>query len=1022
MAKKKHSKKDSKKKKRHAGIEAASESSTLKAVEKHGRSHEKAGAKQRLSEAQRKAAKQAARKAIGTKATKDYAAASVRAGHLSSEKMRAQSSHKSKRDYSYTQNREVSWLRFDDRVLTEALTPEVPLFERLKFCAIFQSNLDEWFMIRVGGLSTMEYVKNPPRDNKSDMTPREQLEVLFDMIPNYLGRQQEAFHAIERQLMRFGLTRVDTANFDDRDNVAVGRYFDRAVAPVLSPLVVDPRHPFPNLRNGQLYVMCALDAGAEGELLGMVEVPPNAPRVVPLPSDSNNFRYTLIEDVIAQGLSHSDLFNNYVPAKTCVVRVTRNADIDPDGEGVEEEEDYRQHMKKILRRRMRLDPVRVELQGSLGEHLEEFVREELGLSPERVSRLDIPLDLSYVYGLEGKLPARHRSALLFEPFEPQQSAMVDPARPVREQIMDHDVLLYYPYESMKPLLDLVRQAAIDDDCISIRITLYRVATRSRLCESLITAAENGKEVTVLMELRARFDEKNNIEWAERLSQAGCTVIYGSEGYKCHSKICQIAYHDKDGISRITCLGTGNFNEKTARLYSDFMLMTAHKGIGEDGNAFFRNLTLGNLHGAYKYLGVAPVGLKPLIMRGIDREISRVKAGSPSRIFMKMNSLTDRDVIDKIAEATQAGVSVTLIVRGICCIRPAIPGKSQGLEVRQIVGRLLEHSRVYAFGENVDTLYLSSADMMTRNTERRVEIAYPVLDDTCRELVIEYMDLQLSDNVKARRLSPEGTWEAIPVEPDEPLVNSQEVLIALAYHHAQLKQAPGGAPAPLSPELASLPPDVIRRLISIFSDYPLKLEPEVTPVAAPTQADDLHDLETAGDFVPPEIFESHPVAIPDRPADERPRDIAQDQAAVTAAAQAQKPAAPSTPQPVAAAKTPAPVPQATETPSPAEKPAPQKAPSTPGIPESPVTANVVDDDALQSRPDAFIVKRAPGRIATAFSLISLGLRTLIAGPEAALAAQSKADERNAKEERRRAERRARRSQKGSKPSQNSGDQA
>ncbi|WP_251158141.1 polyphosphate kinase 1 [Caniella muris] len=931
-----------------------------KKLKKQGHKHPKKKAKKDMRD----------RKAAGgpkgggdAAALRAYAKNASHKSHEKSRKARAGDAPRQVRDYSYTQNREVSWLRFDDRVLTEALTPEVPLFERLKFCAIFQSNLDEWFMIRVGGLSTMEGLKNPPRDNKSDLTPAQQLDALFSLLPDLLGRQEEAFHAIERQLERFGLERVSVGDFDDRDNVCVGRHFERVLMPVLSPLVVDPRHPFPNLRNGQLYVMCALDAGEEGELLGMVEVPPNAGRVVALPSAADRYRYALVEDVIVQGLAHSDVFGDMVPTKCAVVRVTRNADIDPDGEGVEEEEDYRQHMKKILRRRLRLDPVRVEFQGHLGEGLEELVREELGLSRERVSFLDMPLDLSYVYGLESRLPARHRAALLFDPFEPQPSPMVDGGRPVRDQVMDHDVLLYFPYESMNPFLNLVRQAAEDDECIAIRITLYRVATRSRLCESLIAAAENGKDVTVLMELRARFDEKNNIEWAERLSQAGCTVIYGSEGYKCHSKICQITYHGADGIRRITCLGTGNFNEKTARLYSDFMLLTADKAIGEDGNAFFRNLTLGNLHGSYRHLGVAPSGLKPLIMRGLDREIGRARSGRRGRVFMKMNSFTDRDVIDKVAEAVQAGVSVTLVVRGICCILPGIHDRTEGLEIRQVVGRLLEHSRVYAFGEHADTLYLSSADMMTRNTERRVEIAFPVLDPVCRELVVEYMDLQLSDNVKARRLTAGGTWDPIEVEADEPLVNSQEVLMALACHHAMAKMGTDGRGAPLSPELASLPPDVIRRLISLYAGYGARRVPDVASSveAEPPTADPVVEDEVLARAVT-----DGAVALADAVAAVEPGGAPPgnpDSSAPDGTAGAEAPAAPD---------------------------------------EVPAEATVEGADGGDA--PTTIVRRPPGRVATALSLIGLGLRTLVMGPEAAQAAQAKADRKNEREQRRRERRR------------------
>ena len=700
-----------------------------------------------------------------------------------------------KRDFSYTQNREVSWLRFDDRVLDEAFDETVPLFERIKFCAIFQSNMDEWFMIRIGGLSDLAELKHQPADNKSDETPAEQLESVFGLLPGMYERRESCLTDLEARLALEGVERVSPAQYTDADLVAVSRRFEASLAPILSPIIIDPRPPFPNLRNDVMYVACSLDGVDEHDMLGIVEVPPTAARIVWLPSGEGRVRYTLVEDVVSSMLSRC--FGSYVPTSSAVVRVTRNADIDPDGEGVEEEEDYRQHMKKMLKRRSRLQPVRLELTGALDESLVTLVRKELGLEKRRVFRLSTPADLSYVYALENRLPATRKAVLTFTPFEPQPSPMVNASRPMRDQIEDHDVLLTYPYESMGPLLRLIHEAANDDSCISIKITLYRVARHSRLCESLVAAVENGKDVTVLMELRARFDEQNNIEWAERLEEAGCTVIYGSEGFKCHSKICQITYHDNRGLSRVTCLGTGNFNEKTARLYSDFMLITAHPGIAEDGNAFFRNLSLGNLRGTYRFLGVAPLSLKPLVMGGIDREIARARAGEPARVFLKMNSLTDRDVIDRLADASQAGVEVVMIIRGICCMLPGVKGRTTGIEIRQIVGRLLEHARIYSFGVDADTIYLSSADMMTRNTERRVEIAYPVLDPTCRRIVCDYMALQLSDNVKARRLTSKGTWAPIKRREGEPAINCQEQLMARAY--ARAHELEPQAVAPLAPE-------------------------------------------------------------------------------------------------------------------------------------------------------------------------------------------------------------------------------
>lgn len=687
------------------------------------------------------------------------------------------------RDFSYTQNRELSWLRFDNRVLDEAFDESVPLFERLKFVSIFESNLDEFLMVRVGGLSDLAELKKQPVDNKSNMTASEQVDAVMAELPGLLTRWESIFKNIEGKLDTLGVHRARIDSLTPEERTFVTRYFQAYVSPVISPLVIDPRHPFPNLRNGALYLACGLDGVTDEEsLLGLIEIPASMNRVVEIPSPTGTYSYILLEDVILACLD--SCFGSYKPLDRALIRVTRNADIDPDGEGVEEEEDYRQHMKRILKKRLRLQPVVLAVSGSLEKPTLKTIRKALELSRRSVFTCDIPLDLGYVFGIEGKIPEHLRNELLFTPFKPQPNPTIDMTRSIREQVLQHDKLLFYPYEAMNPFLDLVHEAAYDPECISLRITLYRVAKQSRLCESLIDAAENGKEVTVLMELRARFDEQNNIEWAERLEEAGCTVIYGSEGFKCHSKICQLTYREGMALTRLTLLGTGNFNEKTAKLYSDFMLMTAHPGIGEDANLFFRNLSLGNLRGDYRFLGVAPVGLKPLIMRGLDREIQRALVGEPARVFFKLNSLTDREVIDKIAEASCAGVRVDMIIRGISCLKPGVPGKTENVHVRSIVGRFLEHARVYAFGVDSDMIYLSSADMMTRNTEHRVEIAFPVLDPTCRALVHEYMGMQLRDNVKARSLTSDGTWVPVERAEGERPFNSQEALLERAYRNAE----------------------------------------------------------------------------------------------------------------------------------------------------------------------------------------------------------------------------------------------
>ncbi len=687
-------------------------------------------------------------------------------------------------DFSYTQNRELSWLTFNDRVLDEARDPETPLFERIKFVSIFTSNLDEYFMIRVGGLQDLSILKKEPIDNKSNQTPTEQITSLLEMLHPLIRKRAETFHQVEKDLEPFGIKRYDAKTLQGEDRTFVESYFNQYVLPILSPQIINPRHPFPNLRNVDLYAVYSLDGEGEEGTLGLIDVPETLPRVLELPNADGKpgLRYILLEDIV---LAFADTaFGDYTIADKTIMRITRNADINPDEVFSEDEEDYRQHMKKVLKKRMRLAPVRIEFQSEFDPHLVRWIRKLLGLSSGRVFVTDTPIDVSYVFGLEDRIPEYSQREILYQPFSPQPSPDVNPTQPIYEQVMDNDIMLFYPYERMDPFLELIHEAAYDPTVISIKITLYRIAKKSRLAESLIAASENGKEVTVLMELRARFDEENNIDWAERLEDAGCIVSYGSEGFKVHSKICQITRRINGRIRRITQLGTGNYNEKTARLYSDLSLMTAHEGVGEDANAFFRNMSLSELAGEYEYLGVAPYGLKSLIMDGIDREIARAERGEKGRIIFKMNSLTDRDLIDKLSEASQKGVSIDLIIRGICCILPGVPGKTDNVRVRSIVGRMLEHARIYCFGEEASPIYLSSADLMTRNTERRVEIAYPLLEDHTRAQVRGLLDLQLKDNVKARQMDSEGVLQRIPIADGAEAIDSQQRSMDYATERAR----------------------------------------------------------------------------------------------------------------------------------------------------------------------------------------------------------------------------------------------
>ncbi len=690
----------------------------------------------------------------------------------------------SKYDFSYTQNRELSWLQFDNRVLDEARDESVPLLERLKMAAIFQSNMDEFYMIRVGSLSELAALKIQPIDNKSNQTPSEQVAAIYEAMPALITKHEDTVRDLEAALAERGVVRVTWDTYTARDAAVVDKYFNDSVSPIISPQIIDPRHPFPNLHNDTLYAVYNLASSEEAEILGMVEVPPTLSRVFVLPSDSDQaLRYTLVEDVILR--CAPALFGEYHTAQRAVIRVTRNADIDPDEGSFDLEEDYRSHMKKILKQRLHLNPVRLEVQGDFSKTLLKQMRKALELTSKQVITTSAPIDMGgFVYSLEGLVPKTLAEDLCYPPFSPQPSTQVDPNRPMWEQIRERDIMLFYPYESMDPFLRLIHESATDPDVMQIKITLYRVAKKSRLCESLIAAAENGVDVTVLMELRARFDEENNIEWAGRLEDAGCTVLFGSAGFKVHSKICQITRRSKGEVVRITQLGTGNYNEKTAGLYSDYCLMTADTRIGEDTNRFFRNMQIGNLQGEYTTLGVAPISLKPIIIRGLNREIAKARAGEEAYAFLKMNSITDREVIDKIAEASTAGVRVDMIVRGISCLVPGVPGKTENVHIRSIVGRYLEHARVYSFGTDHDIIYLSSADMMTRNTEHRVEVAYPLLAQSVRDQVVADMEIQLSDNDKARELAADGFYHPIPHAEGEPVVNAQATFVKRALKRAR----------------------------------------------------------------------------------------------------------------------------------------------------------------------------------------------------------------------------------------------
>ena len=679
---------------------------------------------------------------------------------------------------SCMQNRELSWLKFNQRVLEEANCPDTPLLERFHFLSIFTSNLDEFFMVRVGSL--IDYMLFSPDyfDNKTGMTAAEQLsEIYRACIPLYVLRD-DAFSRINRELSGAGITYVRMGELRKPEEKLVEDFFAREVMPVLSPPIIDQSHPFPHIGNKQLNIAVSLRQQNHG-VFGIIPVPAAVRRVFTV--DPSERRFVLVEDVILYFAEK--VFEKYKVAEKAVICVTRNADIDTDAGLLDEDTDYRQHMKKILKKRLRLSPVRLEIQGDMSDEAQKYLRSKLDLERAQVFRSHAPLDLSYCFGLDARLPFDMKRALLQTPFTPQPSPMVNPAAPIIQQVLRRDILLSYPYEAMKPLLNLLRESAEDPDVVSIKITLYRIARQSTLAEALIEAAENGKDVTVLMELRARFDEENNIEWAQRLEEAGCRVIYGMDGFKVHSKICLITRRAKGEIQYITQIGTGNYNEKTAKLYTDLAILTANRNIGADAASFFMNLSLSNLDGSYHDLWVAPANFKESILRLTDAEIAKAREGKEARILVKCNSFTDKDIIERFVDASRAGVQIRLIVRGICCLTPQIPGMTENIQIVSIVGRFLEHSRIYAFGAGAETrVFIASGDMMTRNTERRVEVACPIYDPRIKTRLLEMMDIMLRDNVKAREQFADGRY-ILRSPLDAPPLNAQE------YFMQQAKEPP-----------------------------------------------------------------------------------------------------------------------------------------------------------------------------------------------------------------------------------------
>lgn len=676
-------------------------------------------------------------------------------------------------ELGYTQNRELSWLQFNARVLEEAEDEEVPLLERLKFLAIFTSNLDEFFMIRVGSLTDLSHLEKKSVDSKSGWTPEEQLQRIYAAVRPLYTRRDRVHEVLSEALCREGLCRVEASSLQNGQMKAIRHYFRNMVEPVLSPQIVDAHHPFPHLEGKVLHIAARLKVG-KGEMLGLIPVPASLPALVPLPGEEG--KLVPMESIL---LHFADqVFGMYEVLEKVCFCITRNADVDPRDEAFDVEEDFRRKMEKVLRQRRRLGVVRVEVSAPLSSSMESWFRERFDVKPHQIFVTKAPMRMDYAFSLGERLPQEQRARLSDPPFAPQRPSMLDVDRPLLPQVLQKDALLSYPYESMDPFLALLREAAGDPDVLSIRITIYRLARRAKLVDYLCAAAENGKDVTVLIELRARFDEQNNIDWSERLEEAGCKIIYGFEDYKVHSKICLITRRSKAGIQHITQVGTGNYNEKTARQYTDVSLLTANPVIGADAAAFFQNMALGNLDGRYDALLVAPRSFKDEILRLIGEQAAR---GTEGYILLKFNSLTDVDVIRALSNASCAGVKIELIIRGICCLRPGIRYRTEHISVVSVVGRFLEHSRIFCFGRGAEEkMYIGSADLMTRNTERRVEIACPVWDEAMRKRLHEILDAMRADTVKARELRKDGSY----VRRSGPPLSAQECLMRLATTRAE----------------------------------------------------------------------------------------------------------------------------------------------------------------------------------------------------------------------------------------------
>ena len=678
-------------------------------------------------------------------------------------------------------NRELSWLKFNERVLEEAENPEVPLCERMTFVSIYQSNLDEFFRVRVGSLQDQMLISTEIRENKTKMTSAEQIRAIIKEVKKLNQRKDKAYEKLMKKIEEYGITLINHASAKSEEKKFLEKYFMKEIMPLSSPTIVGKRQPFPFLKNGEIYAVVVLETRNKKERIGIIPCSNNMlTRMVELPGGKG--RYMLIEDLILHYIGK--VFKGYKVKGKSLLRVVRNADIDADA-AYDEDLDYREFMEDLMKQRKKLSSVRIDLSREMDETVVDALCRYLDVTPDRVFRSEAPLDVSFVFQLQDLL--RRNTELFYEKRVPQKSPEFKDGQSILQQITEEDKLLSYPYDSIRPFLKMLTEAAEDDSVISIKMTLYRLAKQSKVIEALCEAAENGKEVVVLVELRARFDEENNIRWSRMLEEAGCQIIYGLEHYKVHSKLCLITRRGENGIQYITQIGTGNYNEKTARLYTDLSLMTANEQIGMDAARVFQALAKGEVVEDMEHLLVAPKCLQSKVIEKIEEQIQKQKNGETAYIGLKMNSLTDKRIIDKLIDASKAGVKIDMIVRGICCLIPGVEGETENIHVISVVGRFLEHSRIYIFGNGEEAqYYIGSADFMTRNTVKRVEVAAPVYSERLKKRLQDLFDLMLSDNKKARKEDAKGTYSV--VECKRQPINSQELLYQEAYAKAAVNSS------------------------------------------------------------------------------------------------------------------------------------------------------------------------------------------------------------------------------------------